>query len=120
MAASVTTQEMYAMDTSMGTLGIERLSGGLYCDMSLCYGHLAMSLDWRPNCPPTPTLPSQMRVHCQSRTMGCSETGLLLLLPAAPAALIPVHSIYGTVTTPPPPKARSALISPKLGQSQIP
>lgn len=38
------------VDSSMGTLGIEHLPGGLYCDTSLCYGHLAMSVAWRMNC----------------------------------------------------------------------
>lgn len=43
----VPTQEMRATDSSMGTLGAERLPGRLYCDIILCYGHLAMPVAWR-------------------------------------------------------------------------
>lgn len=116
MTASVTTLEMYAMDSSMGTLGTECLSGGLYCDMSLCYGHRGPVGDIVP--------PPQMRIYCQFTTMGC-RTGLLP--PATPAAPIPVLPvIYGTVEcylthlflyncTPPTPKA-----VPPFHPNQIP
>lgn len=42
MAASVTTSEMYAMDSSMVMLGIELLPG--------FYGHLIISMACRINC----------------------------------------------------------------------
>lgn len=85
---------------SMGKLGIERLSVGLYCDMSLCYAHFALSMVWTWE-----FLFPLMRKHCQSRTMGCRTE---LLHPASPVVLIPVHSIYGTVECYP---AQSPLLS---------
>lgn len=71
MAASATAQEMYATDGGMGTLGIERLPGGLHCDTSLCYGHLAVSVARRLDI--VVFSPPEMRIHCQFRTMGSQD-----------------------------------------------
>lgn len=77
---------------ALGQLGLVCLSGCLYCNMSLCYGHLAFSVAWRRKlfCFFVSFLSPCRWEFTVPPEQWASRTGLLF--PAAPAALIPVHS----------------------------
>lgn len=113
-------------DSSMGTLGVERLPGRLFCDMSLCYGHLAMSVACRINCFFLfPSDENTLSVH----NNGLQDWGFSSQQPLQLWSLS--HSIYETAECKLAPElalncnlptsgAKSALTSIRMGQNQIP